>query len=77
MSYGQFSNLDSGSIEHVDWDIVYVVVTHVIIDIIDACIVYNIDYNYLWVYEWTNDGEVQNAIHVKKVCVCHKYKQSV
>ena len=38
MSYGQFSNIDSSSTDHVNSNKVYVVVTHVIMDIVDVCI---------------------------------------
>ena len=39
-------DLDSGLVEHVDWDKEYVIVTHVIIDIVDACIACGIESNF-------------------------------
>ena len=38
MRYGQFNNLDFGFVEHVNWDKIYVVITHVIINIVNAYI---------------------------------------
>ena len=42
MSYRQFSNKDFGFAKYINWDKVYAVVTCMIIDIINACIVYGI-----------------------------------
>ena len=43
MSYGQFSNSDSTSIKHVNWDRMYAIITCVIIDIVDAYIACGIE----------------------------------
>ena len=43
MGYGQFNDLDSGFVEHVDWDKMYAITTRVIINIVDAYITYGIE----------------------------------
>ena len=37
--------MDPGLAEHIDWDKVYAILTHVIINIIDAYMTYGIKYN--------------------------------
>ena len=46
MCYDQFNDLNSSFVEYVDWDKLYIVVTHVIIDIVDAYITCDIKFNF-------------------------------
>ena len=67
ISYGQFSNSDYGSTKHVHWDKIYIVITHVIIDIVDACITCGIKSNFdgsLHVIDLSHD-----SILVDSTCV--------
>ena len=41
---GSFDDLDSGLVKHADWDKLYAVITHVMIDIADAYIVCGIEF---------------------------------
>ena len=46
MSYKQFSNTDSSFVEHVDWDKVYAIVAHMIMDIVGTYIDYVIEFSF-------------------------------
>ena len=43
MNYGQFNDSDFISTKYIDWDRMYAIVTHVIIDVVDTCIAYDIE----------------------------------
>ena len=64
MSYGEFSNSDSGSGEHVDWDKMYVVITHVRIDIVNTCIACGIEFSFVefqCVIDLSQDGILMDS----------------
>ena len=46
INYRQFNGLDSSSTKLVEWGKIYAVITHGIIDAIDTCITYGIEFNF-------------------------------